>query len=515
MDSRVTRSCARALLFVFFLALAAIYLAWTASDELADFGGDNAYYLLIARHFSPYSPPSLAAEFFFKNSLYPPMFPLLLALTGGGESTLAAHLVTTGCLIGVFLALYWWAVSVGIGRGIAVFATLLFALLPGTYMQALSVHSENLYVMFCLGAMLAVTRAETTKEIRWLYYAAVFTALASVTRSAGLSLVLAFVVYLVIWRPKAWGRLAVLATVPMTLWKLFGGEQQVGYASAFAEKFAGMGFIDAVERYARNQIEVFWYGWYSNFSDSAIGAIVMAVIGLVWLSGLLSRLRRGRFDGLYAAMYLGLILTWPFPAEMSRLIFVIVPVALVQILMFLQRLPPLPVARIGSAWSVLALLAAFLIALPSLVLTATRFSEPLPDGLDRWRRNVDWYVIDRRKALAGVIFSNQLAQHLRSIKDQAPSEACLYGIKPSIIGYYADRKSLVPPREKLDDRAFHAALQEGGCRYFYLSGFVSPSYATPYYPLQRLGASLKVLSVAESPGSPGRPIGLLAVWTDQ
>jgi len=75
--------------------IATAYYLWTWSDVLAHFGGDNAYYLLTANYLSPYSSANPVASYYSGISQYPPLYPLLLALSGGGESLLMAHIVTT------------------------------------------------------------------------------------------------------------------------------------------------------------------------------------------------------------------------------------------------------------------------------------------------------------------------------------------------------------------------------------------------------------------------------------
>ena len=513
MRSDVIKPNVIAVTLIFFV-LAALYFIWTASNDLADFGGDNAYYLLIARYFSPYSPPSQVAEFFFKNSFYPPVFPLFLALAGGGENILIAHLVTTSCLIGAFLVLYWWLSSMEMAPGHATVITLLFALLPGTYMQALSVHSENLYLLLSLGALLAASSSEDSKRVCWLYCSAICVALASLTRSAGLSLVVAFLVYLAIKRPKAGWWLAVLATAPSVLWKLLSAQQEVSYFAAFAEKFAGLGFIEAFKRYAAGQLEALWYGWYSNFTDSHVGMIVMTIIAIICLVGMILRLLQVRLDGLYAGAYLTIVILWPFPAEVQRLLFVIVPVLLVQGLLLLNRVPHVTLNQRRIHPSYLVLLAAALVTIPQLLLTTKRFLQPLPDELANFRHNASWYALDPADARANVIFDKLLIEHIKSLPHLVPENDCIYSIKPSLIGYYAGRISMIPPRPNFNAASFNVYLKQTGCRYFYLMGFLSPSYPIAYYPLARLGDALAVVSVSPGSPDPGRPVGILATLKD-
>ena len=91
-----------------FFVLCVVYYFWGWSHVLGDLGGDNAYYLLTARHFSPWSTHSDVATYFATHSQYPPLYPLVLAILGGGESLLVAHLITVTCLLLTFVVFYTW-----------------------------------------------------------------------------------------------------------------------------------------------------------------------------------------------------------------------------------------------------------------------------------------------------------------------------------------------------------------------------------------------------------------------
>ena len=62
--------------------LGAAVLWWGASTILADFGGDNAVYWLTANFWSPWGGHVAAAEQFAHGTIYPPLYPLVLAVTG-------------------------------------------------------------------------------------------------------------------------------------------------------------------------------------------------------------------------------------------------------------------------------------------------------------------------------------------------------------------------------------------------------------------------------------------------
>jgi hypothetical protein len=495
--------------FATFIVLAAVYYVWTWSHELGEFGGDSAIYLLTARHFSPWSDHSDVAAYFAGTSQYPPLFPFILAISGGGESTLVAHLVTTTFLLFAVIAFYYWMLALGFPVLHAGMTAVLFMLLPGVYMEALSVHSENTYLMASLAGLMAATRAEKSAHSMWYWLGALSIAAASLTRGVGITLVVAFIVYLVLWRPaRAW-LYAFVSALPMLLWNLLHDRQGPSYIDSFVEKYSGIS-PDDLFSHLGVELNALWSGWVGNFSISPVALPVMGVIGAICLVGMLYRLWLRKLDGLYAAAYLLLILIWPFPAEAQRFVYVIIPVLIAQGLLFAGTLfrGRLNIRYLDAQTTML--LCIFVVALPALMLTANRFMRLPPAELADLRHNPSWYALDPRDAMSNIAFDKLLVDHLRQIEGMVPEGSCVYSIKPSVIGFYANRVSMIPPRQYFDQSAFDAYLKRTNCRYFYLMGFASPSFSEAYYPLSRLYQSLAVMSIVRTAAPSANPVGMLA-----
>lgn len=492
-----------------FVLLSGAYYFWGWSRVLGDFGGDNAFYLLIAQYFSPWSAPSDVAVYFFTHSLYPPLYPLALAFFGGGESLLAAHVITITFLLLAFVALYLWLRNLEVDRAGAALLTLLFALLPGTYMLALSVLSENLFLFLALMCIASVSRFEADRRFGWLWLAAFSLACATLTRSAGIALLAAFMLYLMVHRPaRSWPVVGAMAALPMILWNLFSHKEGPGYLGSLIGKYGPDPFV-AVFSHLKTQAVLIAHGWVSNFTASRVGFLVMAFAGILALIGMAHRIRQRRLDGYYAAAYLFLILAWPYPSEAQRFVLVIIPVLLVQAWLLLERLPMLNLGGHALKPAYILVMAIALVAIPGLLLTGKRFVQELPHELSEFRRTPGWYAIDPVEAHMNISYDKLLIGHLGNIRDVVPAGECVYGIKPSIVAYYTARISVAPPRPQLDDVSFNAALGDQACRYFYLMGFASPSYPIAYYPLDRLRDSLVVVSVAPSPSRGAGPVGIL------
>src|SRR5713226_765688 len=474
-----------------FLAIASAYYVWTWSDILGDFGGDNAIYLLSAQYLSPFSPHSQVAEYFFRQSPYPPLFPLALALTGGGESLLIAHLVTTTFLLLALPAIFFWMILEGFDRLHAFFAALIFALLPGTYMQALFAHSENLYLLFSLLSLLLVSLADARNEQKWLWPAALCVAAASLTRGAGISLIAAFIGYMWLRRSPGKWRLSATALAPALIWQWLGQHTAPGYFSIFAERYKA-GWV-VVWDHLNADGHAMWYGWLANFITGNRGVLVVGILGAICLAGLVARLIARKFDGLYSLFYLLLVLIWPFPVEARRLIFVIIPILLVQGLLLLKRLPRLELGASAYRIAPAMVLAIIAISIASpFALVITRFMQPLPSGLESYKRQPDWYFDQPGEAMTRVLIARALTESMGKISDYVPEGSCIYSIKPSIVSFYSHRISVGPPPERVAAAAFRDAIKNGNCKYFYLLPS-SPSFRQPFYPYERIKDTFTVV----------------------
>jgi hypothetical protein len=188
-------------------------------------------------------------------------------------------------------------------------------------------------------------------------------------------------------------------------------------------------------------------------------------------------------------------------------------VLLTQGVLLLGLLPKLRISRRNVRPVYILFLVVALIVIPDLVLTIKRFLEPIPQGVAEYRRTPGWYETDLNGARMNVAASQELVAHLTRVRMLVPDEGCIYGIKPSVIGYYAGRISIIPPLPHFDEAVFDAYLKKSDCRYFYLLGFSSPSFHEPYYPLARMRESLRIINVsmAATAVSHSGPIGMLAV----
>jgi len=486
------------------------YLAWSWSPELAGFGGDNAAYLLAARHLSPYAAPSEVADYFAQRSIYPPLFPLLLAVSGGGDSLTVAHLVAAGLMLGAFLLFYVWLRQSAVSSPVAICAMMVLALLPGCYFQALNVHSEGLYLVFSLGALWLAAAAQTKDGIAHLWGAAFLVAAASLTRTAGIALVIAFAVQAMVRSPRrSWGP-ALLAVAPAPLWELAfkpGGASYVGNLHGLFGSHVVEGLLGSLP----DQVLALWGGWAANLLTSRSGIWAASVLGVLGMVAALLRLIRWQLDGLYVAAYLALLLIWPYPAEATRLVLVILPVLLGQMLLLAGASGSASTTGLRRAfpWLPLAILAIY--AVPGALLTVQRFTTPVPAELRASRHSQGWFVADFRQAQENLLFHHVFVVSARDLARRVPAGECIYSIKPTVTAYYSGRISIGPPRGRASPRDLLSAVRRGGCNYIFGVGFSSPTFPEMLYPLSQLHEGVRMIRVYRSGSGKDAPLaGALA-----
>src|SRR5581483_6687330 len=135
--------------------LAAPYAIWSFSGQPAHLGDDPLDYLMMARHYAPYWPHDAVLAQFAAQSRFPPLYPLILAFTGGAANFYAAHEITTALLFLAVVALYAWLRIERVASAGAAAIALLTLLLPSTWLLALSTQSEFAYLAFSALALTA------------------------------------------------------------------------------------------------------------------------------------------------------------------------------------------------------------------------------------------------------------------------------------------------------------------------------------------------------------------------
>ena len=469
------------------------YYIWTWSPLLAQFGGDNAIYFLSANYLSPYSEPFSVSANIYNNSKYPPLFPLMLGLLGGGDSILVAHIITTTFLLLAILIFYKWMLVLKFNNVHASFLIIVFSIIPGTYFQALSIHSESIYLLFTLLAILFVELYRKNQNIGHIILASVFISCAFMSRSAGVVLVLAFIVYIIINNINRKLLLTIISVLPGFLWGVFYKKSESSYSAELINNYSISNMTSLFQKLGV-QLEHIQDAWYSTFTQGEFGYPLLNIFAFICFIGVSVRLYNKKLDGIYVALYLLMISVWPYPSESKRLLFPIIPLLIVQSSLLIKLFSYKKILNkdihIGNILLESLLL---IIMLPTLFLTINRFNLNISGELEEYKRTNDWYEENTTIAIINAGMYEAITKGLIDSMNYVPKDQCVYNIKPSITSLYMYRESKTPPTAEVSDEQFMNSLQESGCQYFYLISLYSPSYHSIFYPLERIGDKLEII----------------------
>lgn len=484
--------------FTGLLLLTTIYAAWVWSGELTELGGDSAGYLLMARYYSPYHAASAAVLAYKSQIITPPLFPWLLAIVDGGYNLFAAHLVVAFFAVGAISALYLWLRSELLPIGLSAIIALIFAAMPATLLQVFNIWSEFPFVFFSLASIALLARADASTSPRIWFWCAVMVACASLTRVASLPLLAAFILFLLYKRPRKFHLIALVSILPFAIWASYSSHSETG-AGSYVNHLFSVYSSDPLEKFIqqlRREYGAVMMAWQSGWLGMSFSQILPKLItgfGLICISGWLYRLKSLRFDAIYVAFYLVLLFVWPHPEEALRYSFVLYPILITNGFLLLSVLSRcLPGLR--SHALIPGVVGGILITsmLPTLTYNVVRFFDAAPEDLAFVKHRSEWYSDSRMLAIDSANFQFRFSHHLKEVARIVPPQDCIFAIKPTVVTFYSDRDSYIPPKITDDDKQFGADIKK--CRFAYILPFASPSFGLPFYPLARLGDKAKVLT---------------------
>jgi len=427
------------------LSLFAVALWLVQAGPAGDFVGlksDSAIYLLMADHYSQHVPASALTDFVQQVSQFPPLYPLLLALAGADSSRLAIvqllHSLSLLVMLGLAARLAW-RLS---GSVLVALATLwCVATLPLTLLLHSGVWSEFTYMAFATGALLLAPTRDAPLSRHWA--CALLCALATATRSAGVTLTAAFAVTLLARAPRrAWPAL-LLTALPLGVQSLLYRGSGSAYLSLFTERTRSASGLVAT---LNGNVAALWHGWQLQFTltpGTAAAIPATLLLGLAAL-GLWQRWRVLAMDAIYVSCYALLLLVWPFPEVMDRLLYPLTPLLLIYAVLgtaFLGR-------RLATTAGWPSLLPAALCLATALPTTLAMTQQLLhaPPSFMPWRASREWLQApDIASARADVNFKRTLITLMRQSAKLVPADQCIYAVQPGPAMYYTRRVSFPAP----------------------------------------------------------------------
>lgn len=496
-------------LFLFLLIAFSVFyyrLAVHADTPLLD--GDNAVYALMADYFSPFSDrPNAITELVMRHSNFPPLYPMALGLSGANSSHIAfAHAITVGFLLLAMATFFYWTRRVLDSTALAGWLVIGFGLLPVTIFQSLELLSENLYLLLSLIALL--TLAKSRGDDRWVYVGALAIGLACITRSVGVTLLVAYLIHARgrerhrRWMPIL---ISVLPLLLWTAWKFMQGYRG-NYVSAFLNVLTNRSIFEYLQFQLHALSREILGGWISSFDYHASIATLIAgsMLGVVCLAGLVYRAVHRHFDAIYVTLYLAVIVVWPFPYEARRLFYPVLPILLVQGLFLICLLARRQSRmRIAAVYPYIYLAMLGLIIFPSATITAERFASGQRPEQGLYAGSPSWYeYLDLEQAKERITEQKALTQAWLRTASMIDEKECVYHVKPDAFMLYANRLSYQTPLVASNNRE-EFFRQTDQCRYFYLGAYIYYPYLDALYP-QRFLRDYRIVSRDYLDGPGGR-----------
>jgi hypothetical protein len=395
-----------------FLAAAPLTASFCSHTVLASLLDDSVSYLTLARHLSPYSSDPLLEPWTRYMAHFPPLFPLLLAVTGASHDILAAHLVVAVCALAALVLVYVYANLELESPTAGVLVALLFVLTPGAWVSILGILSEPLFLALSVGVLVYCARRGDDITFRDSVVLGLLMSAACLTRAAGTALLAAYVAQ-VAFAAIGRRRLPGLASwIPVAMTIMFQLAWRELRPQPDHDVYAAV-WSAVVDRWRndpgvlQSAWESFFGGWVSTFTvDSEVGAsmrLAFGALGALGVAGAVARARRNRLDGWYVLASGAMLFVYTFPeSSMRRLIYPLVPVVLVHAAFALRaaaaRLAPRAASRaLLAGWALAALL-----TLPGTFLVAERslHRKPVVPGLGYSAASTSNYYSTLNGALA-------------------------------------------------------------------------------------------------------------------
>lgn len=429
-------------------------------DRLATLSDDSVSYMLLGQCWSPWGEVSDAVREACRKEHYPPLFPLLLAGTGAGNSFLWAHRLYVALFLLDAVLLYLFVRRQTGAAPLALGTALWFAVAPLNWTNLLGITSETLFM--CLTLLALLHQESLIRKERPTWRDGVLLGLllggALLTRAIGVSLVGAALAAAFFMERR---RLLPLGLVPSGVAALVAG---AGYALRALEgndlyshdlktllgHFLAVG-VDPAAWLAfftpqAKQILSAWMGFFTLHWESWASPrfLLGALFGLAALAGLFHRLRLNRMDAWFALFNLGILMLWFIPGQFPRFVFALGPVLLFHavwgIRLVTNHLPETRQARLLLAFLVCLPLA---LSLPALGFFHQRaqYRSPYP-GLDP-AANAEFYRDpDFDDALEKALLQESLFQDMERMRATTPPEARILWFTPSYLALLANRRGI-------------------------------------------------------------------------
>jgi hypothetical protein len=230
------------------------------------------------------------------------------------------------------------------------------------------------------------------------------------------------------------------------------------------------------------------------------GPVALALAGVVAVLSLgAAVVDWRRLDAQFLLLYCGIVLVWPFPAEASRFMVPLAPVALVLAARGGARLLTGPGAgRTLQGGRLLGLMAGLgiLASMPDAARCAQQALRAVDPQLEPFKRTKAYFMSpDERVADQSLEFAARLVAAMQVLPEYVPTGACVYSITPQMTYYYGRVRAAAVPRGLTTASDARARLTR--CRFLLAMSAPSAQHAeTPMYPATLVADEIEPLFIS-------------------
>ncbi len=415
-----------------------ISFRFTWHDNLTSFASDSANYMLMAQYLSPWSDPSQAIIELWPAQYLPPLFPLLLALTGAAHSYTAAHILTTSLLIISLPLLYVFAKQCFASKWQALFIALIFAISPSTWINMLGILSENLYLLISLLILILAPKIKQNN----IYISIVFGCLIAsliLTRTIGASMLAAYIVIGFIMWKKSEIKSATYF-IPISLAMLINIGAKLLHQSSIPTLYFTQLKELTISGNPQALIEAWFTAWQLYWLDSLlIPYSITLTLGIFACFGLLIRLRMLKLDAVYVFIYISILLVWPYPGQTLRFIYPIQGLSLIYAFYFITTIHNHFVHTSPRKSIMLSLLLTAMVVVPPLSFLFNRYVTGMNSGHNHI---MEYYRFpDLKIASANAAIQMQMFRDFERIHDTTNTDDIIMYFEPTYVALLSNRIS--------------------------------------------------------------------------
>ena len=453
-----------------------VFYAWLSTGATyAGLVADDAIYLLMAERFSLGTLQLPVHQYVNQVSHFPPLFPLLLAAAKIGSNDIGAAHWLQCALIGLAsLAIGAYALSLSKHWAAATVSLALILISPATLLLSVELWSEFVFIaLLYIGLCLLIKDKTSNLE---LILASLLLGLSAITRGFGILAIAALVLHITLKKPRRVLPAILFSLIPMALSALAGWGGNRSYYEIFRDRVTS--FEKLVNVIGENA-QAAWRAWIYLFdrTPDPISITFCVLVLLLAIPLLVKRLRNFDIDGLFCAAYLSLLMIWPFPAVMERLLYPVAPILIIYALISVSSSHTLLVrtrslgegkSRTTLPLAALAIVLIFLSVASSKSLIQRRL-EPLPDAMHYLAPSRNWMSIqDRARARGRIDNAHGIITGLKRAATEIPTGDCVYSQRPQIVMLYTLRPSFPSPRDKSERSTrqcqYHLLINDGSLK---------------------------------------------------